>query len=100
MKFANANNLNGLFDGLNTSDIKDGVRESNELNASSFHINPEEGTLILFPSAMEHCTASHSNDFEGERLAIVGDITLVYKEDGDNDYSMGFVNPKFWRTYK
>ena len=69
-------------------------------NASSFHINPEEGTLILFPSAMEHCTASHSNDFKGERLAIVGDITLVYKEDGDNDYSMGFVNPKFWRTYK
>ena len=45
-------------------------------------------------------TASHSNDFKGERLAIVGDITLVYKEDGDNDYSMGFVNPKFWRTYK
>ena len=40
------------------------------------------------------------NNFEGERLAIVGDITLVYKEDGDNDYSMGFVNPKFWRTYK
>ena len=100
LKFANANNLNGLFDGLNTSDIKDGVRESNELNASSFHINPEEGTLILFPSAMEHCTASHSNDFKGERLAIVGDITLVYKEDGDNDYSMGFVNPKYWRTYK
>ena len=100
LKFANTSNLNGLFDGLNTSDIKDGVRESNELNASSFHINPEEGTLILFPSAMEHCTASHSNDFEGERLAIVGDITLVYKEDGDNDYSMGFVNPKFWRTYK
>ena len=60
----------------------------------------EEGSLILFPSAMEHCTASHSNDFKGERLAIVGDITLVYKEDGDNDYSMGFVNPKFWRTYK
>ena len=56
--------------------------------------------MILFPSAMEHCTATHSNDFEGERLAIVGDITLVYKEDGDNDYSMGFVNPKFWRTYK
>ena len=55
---------------------------------------------MLFPSAMEHCTASYSNDFEGERLAIVGDITRVYKEDGDNDYSMGFVNPKFWGTYK
>ena len=36
---------------------------------------------------MEHCTVSHSNDFKGD--AIVGDITLVYKEDGDNDYSMG-----------
>ena len=49
---------------------------------------------------MEHCTATQSNDFKGERLAIIGDITLVYKEDGDNDYSMGFVNPKFWRSYK
>ena len=36
------------------------VFESNELNG--FHIRG--GTLILFPSAMEHCTASHSNDFE------------------------------------
>ena len=110
LKFANTNNLNGLFDGLNTSDIKDGVRENNELNASSFYLEPEEGSLILFPSRMEHCTATKSNNFKGERLAIIGDITLVYKEDGDNDYSMdllilsigGHINEgycKNWRVF-
>ena len=55
--------------------LKDGVRENNELNASSFYLEPEEGSLILFPSRMEHCTATKSNDFKGERLAIIGDIT-------------------------
>ena len=55
-----------MFDGLNTSDIKDGVRESNELNASSFYLNPEGKFFDFISSAMEHCTASHSNDFVGE----------------------------------
>ena len=32
-------------------------------------------------------------------VAIVGDVTLVYKEDGSNDYSMGYINPKYWRIY-
>ena len=91
---------NGLFDGLNKSDVKDGVAERNELNASTFFLNPTEGSLVLFPSSLEHCTKCPSNNFEGERLAIVGDITLVYKEDGTNDYSMGYINPKYWRIYK
>ena len=42
----------------------------------------------------------HPSRVTADRLAVVGDIILVYKEGGDNDYSMGFVNPKFWRTYK
>ena len=100
LKFANPINTNGLFDGLNKSDVKDGVAERNELNASTFFLNPTEGSLVLFPSSLEHCTKCPSNNFEGERLAIVGDITLVYKEDGTNDYSMGYINPKYWRIYK
>ena len=86
--------------GLNNSDVKDGVAERNELNASTFHLNPKEGSLILFPSALNHCTHCTSDKFDGERLAIVGDVTLVYKEDGANDYSMGYINPKYWRIYK
>ena len=40
------------------------------------------------------------DDFKGERLAIAGDIVLVFKEDGTNDYSMGYINPKYWKMYK
>ena len=100
IKFANPHNTNSLFVGLNNSDVKDGVAERNELNASTFHLNPKEGSLILFPSALNHCTHCTSDKFDGERLAIVGDVTLVYKEDGTNDYSMGYINPKYWRIYK
>ena len=99
IKFANPHNTNSLFVGLNNSDVKDGVAERNELNASTFHLNPKEGSLILFPSSLNHCTHCISNKFNGERLAIVGDVTLVYKEDGTNDYSMGYINPKYWRIY-
>ena len=100
IKFANPHNTNSLFVGLNNSDVKDGVAERNELNASTFHLNPKEGSLILFPSTLNHCTQCTSDKFDGERLAIVGDVTLVYKEDGANDYSMGYINPKYWRIYK
>ena len=99
IKFANPHNTNSLFVGLNNSDVKDGVAERNELNASTFHLNPKEGSLILFPSSLNHCTHCISNKFNGERLAIVGDVTLVYKEDSTNDYSMGYINPKYWRIY-
>mgnify|MGYP001471534077 FL=1 len=100
IKFANPHNTNSLFVGLNNSDVKDGVAERNELNASTFHLNPKEGSLILFPSSLNHCTHCTSDKFSGERLAIVGDVTLVYKEDGTNDYSMGYINPMYWRIYK
>ena len=99
LKFANPHNTNSLFFGLNNSDVKDGVAERNELNASTFHLEPKEGSLILFPSSLDHSTQCNHNTFNGERLAIVGDITLVYKEDGSNDYSMGYINPKYWRIY-
>ena len=100
LKFANPHNNNGLFAGLNTSQVKDGVQDRNELNASTFFLEPTEGSLILFPSSLEHSTKCTSNNFKGERLAIIGDITLVYKENGTNDYSMGYINPKYWRIYK
>ena len=99
IKFANSSNINGLFAGLNTSETKNAIKERNELNASTFFIEPKEGSLILFPSSLEHCTQCPSNAFTGERLAIVGDITLVYKEDSANNYSMGYINPKYWRLY-
>ena len=53
----------------------------------------------MFPSSLDHSTQCNHNTFNGERLAIVGDVTLVFKENGSNDYSMGYINPKYWRIY-
>ena len=62
-------------------------------------MDPQEGSIVLFPSSLAHST-DNTRDFVGERLAIVGDVILVFKEDGDNDYSMGYLNPKYWKLYE
>jgi hypothetical protein len=33
-------------------------------------------------------------------LAIAGDIILVFKEDATNDFSMGYLHPKYWKLYE
>ena len=38
------------------------------------------------------------DNFEGERLAIVGDVTLVYNPD-ILDYSQGYIHPRYWKVY-
>lgn len=99
LRFSNNSNLNGLLGGLNKSDVKDAVRNTNVHNASTFHLEPKEGTLVLFPSSLGHSTA-YARDFVGERLGIAGDIILVFKEDSTNDFSMGFIHPKYWKMYE
>ena len=99
LRFSNDANINGLLAGLNKSDIKDAIRNTNKHNASTFYMDPQEGSIVLFPSSLAHST-DNTRDFVGERLAIVGDVILVFKEDGDNDYSMGYLNPKYWKLYE
>ena len=98
IKFLNPHNLNSLFPGNNTSTIKSSVENYNELNSSTFHINPKEGSIILFPSSLRHRTEKVSDDIQGERLAIIGDVTLVLKEN-NLGYSQGYINPKYWKLY-
>ena len=99
IKFLNPSNTNSLFAGLNTSDYKHGIQEFNEVNSSTFFLHPKEGNIILFPSSIRHCTDSQGDSFEGERLAIVGDITLIYKPE-ILDYSQGYINSKYWKMFK
>jgi len=35
---------------------------------------------------------------KGERLGIVGDMTLMLKED-ELHYSMGYIDDKYWKKY-
>jgi hypothetical protein len=74
------------------------VKEQNQYNTETFFISPVEGTLLLFPSSITHCTRAVSDTFNDERLAIVGDVTLVLQED-NLQYSMGYIDPKYWKMF-
>ena len=70
----------------------------NELNAQNFFLHPPEGTIALFPSSLCHSTRFTGGDFSGERLAIVGDVTTILKDD-QFGYSVGYISDKYWKKY-
>ena len=102
LKFLNPHNKNSFFLGMSLeSRYKERtmVKEFNQLNSEEFYIHPPEGTVALFPSSIQHCTQCVDKSFSDERLAIVGDITLTLKED-QLQYSMGYIDQKYWKKYK
>lgn len=102
LKFSNQHLPNSLFLGM-TKDHQDYprqfVKNYNDVNCETFFMVPNEGNIILFPSKITHSTSAMSSDFEGERLAIIGDVTLVLKEEYLS-HSMGYISQKYWKTYK
>jgi len=102
LKFLNPHNKNSFFLGMSLEsryEERTMVKEFNQLNSEEFYIHPPEGTVALFPSSIQHCTQCVDNSFNDERLAIVGDITLTLKED-QLQYSMGYIDQKYWKKYK
>ena len=101
IKFLNKHQTNNLFLAMTADDTDEELKfvksYSNE-NSETFFMLPNEGNLLLFPSKIPHSTKSITNNFSGERLAIVGDITLILKEQYLS-YSMGYVDQKYWKTY-
>jgi hypothetical protein len=102
LQFSNEYSPNSLFKSLFLDDPSGEeyniVEEFTEINAETFGLTPIEGNLILFPSKIPHCTKSPSDEFNGERLAIVGDVTLVLKEEYLS-YSYGYINEKYWKKF-
>lgn len=102
LKFSNQHLPNNLFLGM-TKDHQDSsrqfVKQYNDVNCETLFMVPMEGDVIIFPSKTTHSTSAMSPDFNGERLAIVGDVTLILKEE-HLSYSMGYINQKYWKTYK
>lgn len=99
--FENPHSKNSLFLGstfISKVDNRIMLQKQNEYNSETFFVSPPEGNLMLFPSSLKHCTRSISKDFNGERLAIVGDVTLVLQEENLH-YSMGYIDPKYWKMY-
>ena len=102
LKFLNPHNKNSFFLGMSLEsryEERTMVKEFNQLNSEEFYIHPPEGTVALFPSSIQHCTQCVDKSFNDERLAIVGDITLTLKED-QLQYSMGYIDQKYWKKYK
>ena len=102
LKFLNPHNKNSFFLGMSLESRyqeRTMVKEFNQLNSEEFYIHPPEGTVALFPSSIQHCTQCVDKSFNDERLAIVGDITLTLKED-QLQYSMGYIDQKYWKKYK
>tara|TARA_A100001201_G_scaffold4180_3_gene8734 strand:- start:6070 stop:6756 length:687 start_codon:yes stop_codon:yes gene_type:complete len=99
LKFGNPDSKNNLWWG-NKEGKRDNLKmieEYNELNAESFFISPPEGTVVLFPASLQHAT-EHVPGFDGERLGIVGDLSIVLKEEYLH-YSTGYINPKYWKIF-
>lgn len=100
--FSNQHEPNSLFLGMskfNEEKEKRFVNLYNENNATTFFITPEEGKIVLFPSKLIHSTKSKSDEFDGERLAIVGDVSLILGEEYLS-FPMGYINEKYWKKFK
>ncbi len=101
LEFQNNCSKNDLFKAMNIQDERYDrtmVENYNPLNSETFYMSPLEGSVTMFPSMMVHHTKFNGGEFEGERLGIVGDITLMLKEDQLN-YSMGYIDNKYWKKY-
>lgn len=68
-------------------------------STQNYSIESKEGLICIFPSKTPHGTDSVSEVFSGERLAISGDCIITLKESERMQYSNGYTNPKYWRTY-
>ena len=100
--FLNRENPNGLFLGSNSQNTVDDatmVKKYNDLNSRTFYINPQEGVVLLFPSNVSHGTKAIDENFNDERLAIVGDVNLILKEEFLH-HSMGLIDEKYWMKFE
>ena len=90
-----------LFNGINVEDDNKErtiVNQYNQLNSETFYLHPPEGCITLFPSSLCHSTRFVGNTFTGERLAIVGDVTTILKDE-EFGYSVGYISDKYWKKY-
>jgi len=99
IKFMNPHNMNSLWFGNKEGkyDNLQMIREYDDVNAETFFLHPPEGHVAMFPSSLHHGTEAIEG-FVGERLAIVGDITIVLKEEYLH-FSTGYIHPQYWKIY-
>ena len=58
----------------------------------------EEGQLLVFPSHLHHGTMKMGDMGSAQRIAVAGDVLLVFNESAPN-YATGVFDPRTWRSF-
>lgn len=87
----------GAFD-AGTPRQKPMVNGYNSLNSNQSSLATKEGELIVFPSTLFHGTTKVSEPNKDQRIALAGDVLLVFNETKPN-YATGLFDPKTWRCF-
>jgi uncharacterized protein (TIGR02466 family) len=74
------------------------VHEYNNLNANQHVVKSQEGQLLIFPSDLAHGTVKFGDMGSTQRIALAGDVLLVFNEEMPN-YATGVFNPASWRRF-
>lgn len=94
-------NPNEMFYGAFSSSTprqKSLVKENNYLNANQYIVQAQEGQLLVFPSDLAHGTVKFGDMGPTQRIALAGDVLLVFNEKMPN-YATGVFNPNSWRRF-
>ena len=74
------------------------ILERNALNANQSIMLVEEAQLLVFPSHLHHGTVKMGDMGNGQRVALAGDVILVFNELSPN-YATGVFDPSTWRSF-
>lgn len=87
----------GAFDGGSPRQ-KSMVNNYNALNSNQSLVPTKEGEMLVFPSTVFHGTTKIGDMGDGQRIALAGDVLLVFNESNPN-YATGVFNPDQWRKF-
>ena len=74
------------------------VTQRNTLNSNQAIMPVEEGQLLVFPSQLHHGTTKLGDMGSDQRIALAGDVLLVFNEPAPN-YATGVFDPHKWRSF-
>lgn len=74
------------------------VNQYNALNSNQSLIATKEGEMLVFPSGVFHGTSKIGDMGSDQRIALAGDVLLVFNEAMPN-YATGVFDPKTWRCF-
>ena len=92
-QLTNTNEVAGAL--FEPSDRFNVMKKFNRYNCNNYTITPHEGTVVIFPSTLQHSTLKKEN--KGDRYVIAGDIKLCLKAEY-NLHHQSMSHPDMWLT--